>query len=627
MVRLGASLKGVSVHRPQIPASPLHVRLEKHSLGMARSGEKALRVVQSMDKGDIAINLFPDKKRHHRKAGGGGDRRRNERNDSRASQQSNDEKQQEQQQQHTSRAMGKELPTSSSSVSSGSSTTGGGAAGEETSTSREPPVAHTPPVVDSPDELSCALCNDSSYAKRDQLVPCQQCKLLFHTQCFGARRIPFTIKSVKERTNRSKYIAKHYGEWACPQCQPPSPGKPAAATSAATSTTPTVSQDSPHSSSSGGASASNPSSALGSGGGGGGGVEAAGGTSSPTTSAMLLSSSATAVGASSPGVGPPSDGTTLSGVAAIAAKAPAWVPSFQPSGKVAYQQSKDGEVKSVDGGGPLSSQDDVSKLMSLLASSGITLDELLKMDEKQQKEALISAATSASKTDCDSSAAGPHRPPPLPPTSATGSGSSALATKILTHGQGFDHLRSVSQPRGPMTSAQLMELAKADARYSKYIKMFQVGLPMKTIEDRMHADGLDPALTLSELSAVPPASVAVNAGGGGGIGGGVSDGNLPSAAVGTVSTGNGPSAVTNPTSSNEDSATPSSVPAVAPTSDAPAAPPLEEGKAIFSEDDPKFAKYFAMLKVCFLFVLSVDIILLTCTFCGVAGIAQICGRL
>jgi hypothetical protein len=64
----------------------------------------------------------------------------------------------------------------------------------------------------------CAICNDDSFLKRDQLVPCTCCKQQYHTQCFGARRIPFTIKSVTERKNRDRYIAKHYGQWVCSSC-------------------------------------------------------------------------------------------------------------------------------------------------------------------------------------------------------------------------------------------------------------------------------------------------------------------------------------------------------------------------------------------------------------------------
>jgi hypothetical protein len=64
----------------------------------------------------------------------------------------------------------------------------------------------------------CPICKEDSLLKADQMIPCRACSIQYHTTCFGARRIPFSLKTIKERQNRDKYIAKHYGSWRCESC-------------------------------------------------------------------------------------------------------------------------------------------------------------------------------------------------------------------------------------------------------------------------------------------------------------------------------------------------------------------------------------------------------------------------
>jgi hypothetical protein len=510
MLNLSESLQSVPIVRPTIPASPLHVKLEKTSLGIARSGEKALRAMRSLDTGDIAIQLFPDGQRSGSTSGGvngkavkSGHRRSG--SESVQSGSAQPPPQEASRAQRSNSTPSQELDSKYSSSSSLANDV------VKAAMSRSPPAGKSPTVdvaattspptstSDSTDGLMCAICNDDSYAKRDQLVPCSTCMLLYHTQCFGARRIPFTIKSVKERTNRTKYIAKHYSVWQCPSCSPPSPVRRSAsdeqeereqeqergqgdlvgesdATSAAVTSVPF----SGGGGGGGGSSGTGGSGSGGSGSGSGGSEGGRGGSESGSGSGSGGSGSGSGFGSGGSGSG--SYGGGVGG---------GWVPSFQPSGKVAFQQGQDGEIKTLtapegEGGVGINSQEDATRLLEMLAAKGVSLEQLLKMNHTQQQETLLAATSYAApppppdinSSREDSKSPPPARAPPARPgvASATGSGSGALANKLLSKGQGYEDLKSavVSVPRPPLTSAQLMALVKAESKYSKYLKMFQV---------------------------------------------------------------------------------------------------------------------------------------------------------
>jgi hypothetical protein len=67
-------------------------------------------------------------------------------------------------------------------------------------------------------QSDCGICFSCADDIRDQLVPCAMCRQTYHTKCFGGKRIPFSLKSVKERTNRDRYISKYFSDWICLTC-------------------------------------------------------------------------------------------------------------------------------------------------------------------------------------------------------------------------------------------------------------------------------------------------------------------------------------------------------------------------------------------------------------------------
>jgi hypothetical protein len=64
----------------------------------------------------------------------------------------------------------------------------------------------------------CGICRDESPPKLDQLVRCFECKQAFHTMCVGLRKIPFGLKTEKDRESREAYVQRHFGEWKCEKC-------------------------------------------------------------------------------------------------------------------------------------------------------------------------------------------------------------------------------------------------------------------------------------------------------------------------------------------------------------------------------------------------------------------------
>eukprot|EP01038_Epipyxis_sp_PR26KG_P012149 gene12149-16266_t len=77
-------------------------------------------------------------------------------------------------------------------------------------------------IVD--DFNKCNVCYDAQ-AKPEQLIICVKCSRPFHTNCVNLRKIPFGIKTEKDKTNRDKYIKIHYGDWKCSQCSTPAVGE------------------------------------------------------------------------------------------------------------------------------------------------------------------------------------------------------------------------------------------------------------------------------------------------------------------------------------------------------------------------------------------------------------------
>ena len=64
----------------------------------------------------------------------------------------------------------------------------------------------------------CNICGDSDPLKRDQLVCCSACTKFQHTICFGGRKIPFGLRTLRDKQNRDKYMSKAFSGWRCGDC-------------------------------------------------------------------------------------------------------------------------------------------------------------------------------------------------------------------------------------------------------------------------------------------------------------------------------------------------------------------------------------------------------------------------
>ncbi len=83
------------------------------------------------------------------------------------------------------------------------------------------------PIIDAADSnggvvenisVYCHKCNKDITSIRDQLVPCANCRKYYHTACVDKRKIPFGVKTARDRQNREKYIHKYFSEWLCSCC-------------------------------------------------------------------------------------------------------------------------------------------------------------------------------------------------------------------------------------------------------------------------------------------------------------------------------------------------------------------------------------------------------------------------
>lgn len=246
--------------------------------------------------------------------------------------------------------------------------------------------APSPPQTSSPAIPKCSVCLDESTAKDDQLVNCTECQLSYHAMCVGARRIPFTLKSAKERENRSKYVAKHYSTWRCKSCKEQEQGHMA---------------------------------------------------SSPKSS------------------------------------------STGQSRDYIRGNSGSEELSGSERAGKTNSQD-IAKLMSILSSTGLSLEDLVKMDESEQKAALLSAASQKNLS--------------------TG-GLEDIQNK---EGAILNDVLSALPSQSSQAQPQPPSQPPLDPRYNKYVKMYQVGLPVSIIRTKMKAEGLDPELVLNPAVPLPP---------------------------------------------------------------------------------------------------------------------------
>ena len=236
----------------------------------------------------------------------------------------------------------------------------------------------------------CATCREDSIFKRDQLILCSSCRQVFHTACMGARRIPFSLKTPRERQNRDKYISKHFGTWRCTSCD----GSGLAVVTGNMSLTPK---------SGGGDATTNENLKIVSSNAFGGLASRLFGSgdspsSLPSQGTPQSSSANTAVAASS-------ERLYLSSSTASAgpsSSAP-WSPTYAPSGAVGFIQGAESASPPSAALTPAKTKhDQAAILMGLLASTGITVEQLMHMGEDKQREALIAAASMHNKSRTNS---------------------------------------------------------------------------------------------------------------------------------------------------------------------------------------------------------------------------------
>jgi hypothetical protein len=343
------------------------------------------------------------------------------------------------------------------------------------------PVPVPIPVFD------CGLCSLNDFNLRDQLVPCTACGQSYHTKCFGSKRIPFSIKSIKERTNRDRYIAKHFSDWVCPVC---------ADTKRGADSHPSIDTTAPPHESGDRFPSSFTNSSYGHSSGlefGADTTALAGSPSSGTADKGTKSAASKLFGgflgfarSYSKGTTPSSHDADLTNVGDDTVN-----PLFVPSGKVGYKQagspmpSKSGKTLSTSqemgsptdqsagvGGAETPRQEDFEKLLGLLNACGVSLEELLSMSEEKQKETFLRVADRAK-------VAGEVNSPSAGSGEAQTAFNSGPSSPAPVAGQPLlaSSSPNPSSPRsGQITlSAELFQkLARVDQKFAKYAKMFQV---------------------------------------------------------------------------------------------------------------------------------------------------------
>ena len=262
----------------------------------------------------------------------------------------------------------------------------------------------------------CSTCQDDNILKRDQVISCISCSRAFHTSCVGVRRIPFTLKTARERQNRDKYISKHYGQWRCSTCSE-------GGIVASAPTTPTRPVTDQH----------------------------RGGQGSGLMNGLFGSIEASSVTGIYPPPNSASDALSISLTSGMNlegrgdSKGAQWSPSYSPTGSIGFSQ----------GVTPVKTKhDQAAILMGLLAATGLTVEQLMHMGEEKQREALVAAA--AMQNNKSRSNSGASDSPPSLAVSSIGvrAESPRLASKIFETSQTAENVISSStSPQGHTAAA------------------------------------------------------------------------------------------------------------------------------------------------------------------------------
>jgi hypothetical protein len=68
-------------------------------------------------------------------------------------------------------------------------------------------------------DVGCSICKEDNPTKIDQIITCSNCPRQYHTFCAGLRKIPpFGTKSEQDIIIREKYLKRHFGDWKCARC-------------------------------------------------------------------------------------------------------------------------------------------------------------------------------------------------------------------------------------------------------------------------------------------------------------------------------------------------------------------------------------------------------------------------
>lgn len=292
----------------------------------------------------------------------------------------------------------------------------------------------------------CNICKEDDYMMRPQIVQCAgQCKQFYHTTCVGLRKIPFGLTTISDRTNHSIYVKKFFSSWECDACT----GASAAASSALP----------------GGQIPANmtlvPSAWV------------ADGLVKPTLSSetALINSSAN-----------PQDVSAISSLTTVTSSTSQETQSLRAYSQIAAP-SKEGAIAETS---PMHAEHEkLDQLRAFLASSGISVDDLLRAATTRDVALPSPLEDTANKSAVEGNASG-----------------SSVAAALRAQDVSMNLQHAISEratvPNAVQNAAPT--LASSDPSMEKYERMLKRGVPYEAVQNCMVKDGRDPSV----LKPLPP---------------------------------------------------------------------------------------------------------------------------
>lgn len=295
----------------------------------------------------------------------------------------------------------------------------------------------------------CSVCNEDNHMKRDQLVQCVSCAQEYHTTCFGARRIPFSLKTTKEKQNREKFIKKHYHDWRCSAC---------------------VSK---------------------------------GECMTATVDHNVLESPTESKRHSTIGAKDKNDGKFSS---ILPNYSQAWKPTLTSSGDVSYLKTAADDDEIVAENEQHNNHDQAAFLIGILAVSGYNIENLMMLSEEKQREALVEATNHYnSKIATPSKTAVPTHGRYVENNNnnnntlnaANNRNAPTVLNVVSSQGENASFDTAVKDSVDIADTNQHVskdsfghQIATSDSQFSKYLKMIKVGLPKMSVAQKMMSDGI-----------------------------------------------------------------------------------------------------------------------------------------